>query len=328
MYYSFKNNGLEYEEIKNLLSVKQKKEIIERVVIKGIIEQEYAVDYDVNYYRANYRRCERVQEIDYVKYKPNLINDEYREVEIVKIIDDNKAEFCKIIDDNKVQYCEAIEDRKAENCQLIKGTIESYELIKEETIKSHEIIEEEIIESCGLIEDKEDNNQLIEDKMVEKNDAHQLIKEIIESCELIEDHKDINKLNEYLEIIFNKIVEITFIESPFKSLISDIRSILPKDGHKKLKKHLKYIRELRKLTTLEIKNVKNELIKIKNKKINRNKNLEIIIKKNKFYGVKDIRNLFDDDADDDDDDDDNEDDDDDDDDDDIYEEIEYFLMKK
>ena len=64
MYYSFKNNGIEYEEIKKLLSVKPRKELIEYVITKGIIEQEYAIDYDVNYYRAKYRRCERVQEID------------------------------------------------------------------------------------------------------------------------------------------------------------------------------------------------------------------------------------------------------------------------
>ena len=69
-----------------------------------------------------------------------------------------------------------------------------------------------------------------------ENGAHQLIKEISESCELIEDQEDINKLNEYFEIIFNKTVEITFNESPFKSLISDIRSILPKDGCRELKK--------------------------------------------------------------------------------------------
>ena len=43
MYYSFKNNGLEYEEIKKLLSVKPKIELIECVVTKGIIEQEYAL---------------------------------------------------------------------------------------------------------------------------------------------------------------------------------------------------------------------------------------------------------------------------------------------
>ena len=42
MYYSFKNHGLEYEELKKLLSVKPKEELIECVVTKGIIEQEYA----------------------------------------------------------------------------------------------------------------------------------------------------------------------------------------------------------------------------------------------------------------------------------------------
>ena len=57
MYYSFKNHGLEYEELKKLLSVKPKEELIECVVTKGIIEQEYAADYDVNY------RSEIVQEI-------------------------------------------------------------------------------------------------------------------------------------------------------------------------------------------------------------------------------------------------------------------------
>ena len=123
------------------------------------------------------------------------------------------------------------------------------------------------------------------------NNAHQLIKEIIESCELIEDQEDINKLNEYLQIIFNKTVEITFNESPFKSLIPDITLIFPEYGHSKLKKRLKYIRELRKSTTLEIKNIKNELIKIKNKRINRNKKeVRDYYQENKFYGVKDIRN--------------------------------------
>ena len=49
---------------------------------------------------------------------------------------------------------------------------------------------------------------------------------MIESCELIEDEDEINDLIDYLEIIFNKTVEIRFNESPFKSLISDIRSKL------------------------------------------------------------------------------------------------------
>ena len=201
MYYSFYNNGLEYEEIKKLLSVKPEKELIECVITKGIIKQEEAVDYE--------------------------------EIKHFELVNDEKVEYCTITEDQKV---------------------ESYELIEEKCVK--------IIESCELIENKEDNDQLIEDKRVE-NDVHKLIKEIIEPCESIEDQEDINKLNEYLEIIFNKTFEITFNESPFKSLISDIRSILLKDGCRELKKRLKHIRELRKSTTLEIKNIKNELIKKK-----------------------------------------------------------------
>ena len=48
MNYFSKLKYLEYEEIKRLLSVKPKKELTECVVTKGIIEQEYAIVYDVN----------------------------------------------------------------------------------------------------------------------------------------------------------------------------------------------------------------------------------------------------------------------------------------
>ena len=185
MNYFSKIEYFEYEEIKKLLSVKPKKELLECVITKGIIKQEEAIDYDVNYYRCNYRRCQKVQEIDYFKYQPNLINDEPREVEIVEIIKEKKVVSCKTIKDKKVESCEVIEE-----------IIQSYELIKEETIKSHEIIEEEIIESFELIEDKDYINKLIEDE----NDVHQLIKEIIESCELIEDQEDINELIECWEL--------------------------------------------------------------------------------------------------------------------------------
>ena len=75
MNYFSKLKYLEYEEIEKLLSIKPKKELIECVVTKGIIKQEYAVDYDVNYYRANYRRCEQVKEIDYIKYKTFLFKE-------------------------------------------------------------------------------------------------------------------------------------------------------------------------------------------------------------------------------------------------------------
>ena len=208
--------------------------------------------------------------IEYLFYESTMYYFEYEEINCFELLNDEKVEYCTIIEDQKV---------------------ESYELIEE---KYAEIIE------CELIEDQKVGNN-----------ANQLIKEIIESCELIEDQEDINELNEYLEIIFNKIVEITFNESPFKSLILDIRSILPKDRCKKLKKRLKYITELKKSTTLEIKNIKNELIKIKNKRINRNKKeVKDYYQENKFYGVKDIRNLFDDD------------------DDDIYEGIKYLFDEK
>ena len=109
-----------------------------------------------------------------------------------------------------------------ESCELIEDQEDINELIEYCELNKEETINDQNDESYKLIEDKEDNNQLIEDKIVE-NDVHQLIKEIIESCGLIEDQKDINQLIEYLEILFNKTVQITFNESPFKSLISDIR---------------------------------------------------------------------------------------------------------
>ena len=99
--------------------------------------------------------------------------------------------------------------------------------------------------------DHHDNYEGIENSFDEGD-----VNELIESCELIEDEDEINDLIDYLEITFNKTVEITFNESPFKSLISDIRSILSMDGCNKLKKRLKYIRELRKSTTLEAKILK------------------------------------------------------------------------
>ena len=45
------------------------------------------------------------------------------------------------------------------------------------------------------------------------------VNELIESCELIKDEDKINDLIDYLEVLFNKTIEITFNESPFKSLV-------------------------------------------------------------------------------------------------------------
>ena len=49
------------KKLRSYYLLNQKKELIECVFTKEIIKQEHAVDYDVNYYRANYRRCEMAQ---------------------------------------------------------------------------------------------------------------------------------------------------------------------------------------------------------------------------------------------------------------------------
>ena len=84
-----------YEEIKKLLSIKTKTECREYIINKEIIKQEEAIDYDVNFYRANYRRCEKIQEIDYIKYKPTLIVD----FEIIKCKKIKKPIVYEIIDE-------------------------------------------------------------------------------------------------------------------------------------------------------------------------------------------------------------------------------------
>ena len=110
----------------------------------------------------------------------------------------------------------------------------------------------------------------------------------------------------------------------------DIRSTLFKKEQKKIKTGLEYIEEMKELTFLQIENNKNNLIKLKNELIERFKKNDRIKKANKeyheyedntFYGLKDIRILFDQNDDDNDNDDDV---DDDDDDNNNYQEIEYL----
>ena len=59
-------------------------------------------------------------------------------------------------------------------------------------------------------------------------------------------------------------------ESPFKSIISDIRSNLPKRGHKLIKNSLKYAEEMKDLAYYQIKSFKEKLIKFKNDLIKKN----------------------------------------------------------
>ena len=82
----------------------------------------------------------------------------------------------------------------------------------------------------------------------------------------------------------------TYKESPFKSIILDIRSILPKKGCKKIKRTLKYIEEVKELTFLQIENAENNLIKLKNdsiKKFKKNNKIKKVDRENKFHGLKD-----------------------------------------
>ena len=177
MYYSFKNSGLEYEEIKKLLSVKSKTECIKYIITDGIIEQEEAIDYDVNYYRANYRRCDKVKEIYCIKYKTFLVKGssdytiDYEPIKYFESVNDKKVEFCEIIQDQKVEFCVLIENQKVETSEC-KAIIEDQ---KVETIECKAIIEDqkvEIIECEEIIEDQKveiiECEEIIEDQKVEK----------------------------------------------------------------------------------------------------------------------------------------------------------------
>ena len=140
MNYFSKLKYLENDEIKKLLPVKPKKKLIECVINKGIIKQEEAIDYDVNYYRANYGRCEKLQETYYIKFKESSdYTIDYEEIKCFELVKDEKAEYCELIEDHDakiIESCQLIEVQKVESCELIED---------------HDA---KIIESCELIEDQ------------------------------------------------------------------------------------------------------------------------------------------------------------------------------
>ena len=98
--------------------------------------------------------------------------------------------------------------------------------------------------------------------------------------------------------ILKRKYKIIYNESPFKSIITDIRSNLSKRGHKLIKNGLKHDEEMKELTNVQVKSFKENLIKSKNDLIMKNK-INNRIKKDfdgyygkKLKGVKDIRYLF------------------------------------
>ena len=71
--------------------------------------------------------------------------------------------------------------------------------------------------------------------------------------------------------IFLRKDKITYKESPFKSIIQDIRNKYSKNGTKLLKKGIYYVEEKKKMTESQVKNIKEKLIKFKNELIRRNR---------------------------------------------------------
>ena len=61
--------------------------------------------------------------------------------------------------------------------------------------------------------------------------------------------------------------KITHKESPFKSIIVDIRNKLSKNEDKLIKKCLYYVEEMKGLTESQVNNIKEKLIKLKNELI-------------------------------------------------------------
>ena len=77
-------------------------------------------------------------------------------------------------------------------------------------------------------------------------------------------------------------------ESPFKSIITDIRSNLSKGGQKLIKNGLKYAEEMKDLTYLQVKSFKDKLIKFNNDLIKKNKikrNFDYYYEKHKIKAV-------------------------------------------
>ena len=91
-------------------------------------------------------------------------------------------------------------------------------------------------------------------------------------------------------------------ESPFKSIVADIRNKLPKSGDKMIKKALYYVEEMKELTESKVNNIKEKLMKFKNDlimkyKVNNRikKDFDDYYGNTKYKGIKDIRYLFDED---------------------------------
>ena len=132
--YLFNKNGLEYEEIKNLMPVKVKKGYVS--VFHQVIEQEEVVNYDVNYYEVNYE-YEKIRKVNYIKSRPCLIDCEYIVCEIIedqKVKDINMLKL-SIIESDAIRRLNLTEDELSVIAML--RSVKNYEnLSKSSLIKA------------------------------------------------------------------------------------------------------------------------------------------------------------------------------------------------
>ena len=116
--------------------------------------------------------------------------------------------------------------------------------------------------------------------------------------------KDEMRVTAKMRSINEKEDKITYKESPFKSIIQDIRNKLSTNGNKLIKKGLYYTEKTKELTESQVKNIREKLIKFKNELIRKNR----IKKYNDIYNtwyyggivykdITDIRYLFNEDED-------------------------------
>ena len=241
-----KENGLYYEEIKKLMSVKAKKEYVS--VTYGRIKQEVVIECKVEYCEVNYFEYEHKQEVDRVKSRPCLIDSEYI---VCKLIEDQKVEYYEIIEDQNVECCKLIEDKKAEIigcCELIEDQnveiIEWCGIIEDQKIEYCETIEDQKVEYCEIIEDeKVEYYELIEDQKVEIIE-HQKVEDINMFKSSRSEMKKINLSKEELRVIARERGVKNYDNISKSRLIKVINKLKPSKGLKKEENPIKIFSSL------------------------------------------------------------------------------------
>ena len=104
--------------------------------------------------------------------------------------------------------------------------------------------------------------------------------------------KDIKYLFNEEEESVNEDIRYLFNESPFKSIITDIRSNLSERGHKLIKNDLKYVEEMKDLTYSQVKRFKEKSIKFNNDLIKKNKIKKDFDDYYEKYKTKEISNIY------------------------------------